>query len=82
MTFTYRSDEFEEDIDDSLQSHHSRRKKTPAQNTEDDEDDDHQKSFTFWTKLTFGEVVPVPALQSSPSVANTVEKKRGEGPTT
>ncbi|KAG0148899.1 hypothetical protein CROQUDRAFT_40669 [Cronartium quercuum f. sp. fusiforme G11] len=78
VTFTYRSDEFEEDLDDSLHSHHTRKKKPASQLTEDEDEDEHQKSFAFWTKLTFGEVLPVPTLQPSSSVGIGLQKKRIE----
>lgn len=76
VTFTYRSDDFEEDLDDSLHAHHARKKKnsTPI-GGEDEDEDDHQKSFTFWTKLTFGEVSPVPVLPTGSSVGSSIKKK-------
>lgn len=69
VTFTYRSDDLNDELDSTpsrMDPSHSNRKKNSENEGDDDLGDaENQKSFTFWTKLTFGEVVPLSALQPS-----------------
>ncbi|PLW48614.1 hypothetical protein PCANC_04931 [Puccinia coronata f. sp. avenae] len=72
VTFTYQSDDLNDELEESPTrpgpassytkggGHQSEEFHGAA---EGDEGPENQKSFTFWTKLTFGEVVPLSTLQ-------------------
>ncbi|CAH7686139.1 dynactin p62 family-domain-containing protein [Phakopsora pachyrhizi] len=97
VTFTYRSDDLEDDLEDQAAYTATSKKKlsknkrlTSSENQDsyeneedEDEDDENQKSFTFWTRLSFGEVSGIgnltnvlqnPSTQSA--LANSSLKKK------
>ncbi|KAI7963073.1 hypothetical protein MJO28_001167 [Puccinia striiformis f. sp. tritici] len=74
VTFTYQSDDLNDELDESPSrppsgSHNPSSKRGGGDDREEgegiEEGTDNQKMFTFWTKLTFGEVVPHPTLQTA-----------------
>ncbi|KAI9601660.1 hypothetical protein H4Q26_001493 [Puccinia striiformis f. sp. tritici PST-130] len=74
VTFTYQSDDLNDELDESPSrppsgSHNPSSKRGGGDDREEGEGieggTDNQKMFTFWTKLTFGEVVPHPTLQTA-----------------
>jgi hypothetical protein len=76
VTFTYQSDDLNDELEESptRPTPASQRRGGGNAQEEGDEGGDegdsgvqNQKIFTFWTKLTFGEVVPLSALQPPPS---------------
>ncbi|WAR52519.1 hypothetical protein PtB15_1B961 [Puccinia triticina] len=83
VTFTYQSDDLNDELEESptrptTASAYSSQKRAGGNERDevggegmdgDESGMENQKSFTFWTKLTFGEVVPPPNLQPSGSTA-------------
>ncbi|MBW0517710.1 hypothetical protein O181_057425 [Austropuccinia psidii MF-1] len=77
VTFTYRSDELHDEMDESTHVHGYGKKNSHLTDDDDDDDDDeNQKSFTFWTKLTFGEVVAPLALATPGSTLNAASTRK------
>ena len=83
VTFTYQSDDLNDELEESptrpspaggyssqKRAGGNERDEGSGEGMDGDESAmENQKSFTFWTKLTFGEVVPPPTLQPSASTA-------------
>ncbi|KAA1124420.1 hypothetical protein PGTUg99_032089 [Puccinia graminis f. sp. tritici] len=76
VTFTYQSDDLNDELEESptRPTPASQKRGGGTAQEEGDEGGDeadsgaeNQKMFTFWTKLTFGEVVPLSTLHPPPS---------------